>query len=296
MPQRQVEAVIHVLAVAQFLVAGVVIAETQQVLPCRQAVEVVFNAVKKVIAVEFRFLGKFVVQVKPARLCIRKSAAGAARQRNARILVDFYAHTAAATACHEIGEPAHHVDIILERKSLFIGVVGRTDGRELHFFAETVQVELALVAVFRAVSRAHIAEMPLFFIGLEFQVDRLLVAAVLDACEFRHVRFFVEHLHLIDSVGGQVFGGDFRIVPEKFLAFHQHVLHGFALRFDGAVLLHFHAGQFAQQVFHHRAGLCLESAGVVLDRVFADADRRLLCGDVDCIEQGVRRREQDFFQ
>ena len=79
MAQGQVQPVVHVFAVAQFMVAGTKIAHIQQVLAGSNPVEIVLDAIEKVVTVEFRFRRKLVIEVQAYGLVIGKSAANISR-------------------------------------------------------------------------------------------------------------------------------------------------------------------------------------------------------------------------
>ena len=116
----------------------------------------------------------------------------------------------------------------------------------------------------------YVAEDAVHHALLHAEVNHGLVFTVVDAGEGCLLTLLLHHLHLLDELGGDVLGGQLRVVQEEGFAVYGDFGDGFTVGGDGTVLIHFHAGEFLQEVFQHIVVGNLEGRGVILHRIFLD--------------------------
>ena len=188
------------------------------------------------------------------------------------------AHTHHAATAHHA---THHVagEVV---ETAVIGVVGIEDDAHLAVFREAATHEGALPAgvvhhalLGRNVVTAtghYVAEDAVHHALLDAQVNHGLILTVVDAGEGGLLALLLNHLHLLDEFGGDVLGGQLRVVQEEGLAVDGNLGDGFTVGGDGAVLVHFHTGELLKEVFQHIVVADLEGRGVVFHRIFLDDD------------------------
>ena len=184
-------------------------------------------------------------------------------------------HTATA---HHV---AHHTAGQVVETAV-VGIVGIGDDGELTLLGEAAAHEgtlpapvvhaLALGREVVAAAGHHIAEDAVHHALLDGEVDDGFVFTVIDAGEFGLLALLLHHLHFLHQLGGDILGGQLRVVQEEGLAFDGNLGDGFTVGGDGAVFGHLDAGQFLQEVYQHIVIADLEGGGVVLHGVLLDHD------------------------
>ena len=122
-----------------------------------------------------------------------------------------------------------------------------------------------------------IAEHAVHHAALDGEVDHRFLIAVVDAGEFGLLTLFLHHLHLLHQLGGNVLGGQLRVVQEESFAGDGDLGDGFAVGGDGAVFGHFNAGELLQKVHQHVVVADLKGRCVVFHRILLDDDRVTHC-------------------
>ena len=195
--------------------------------------------------------------------------------------VDAVAAPAAAHHAAAAHHSSHHIagEVV---ETAVVGIVGIGDDADLALFREAAAHEGTLPApVVQALlaggdvvtAAAHqVAEHAVHHPLLHAQVNHRFVFSVIDAGEFGLLALLLHHLHLLDELGGNVLGGQLRVVQEEGFAVYGYLGDGFSVGGDGAVLVHLHAGKLLQEVFQHIVIGDFERRGVVLHRIFLDDD------------------------
>ncbi|MBK8194653.1 MAG: hypothetical protein IPK76_16085 [Lewinellaceae bacterium] len=117
------------------------------------------------------------------------------------------------------------------------------------------------------------AKPAVLFILLEFEVDRFFPLPVVDAAKYGLVRLFIIYLYLVDSVGGQVFGGEFGVVSKEFLPSTITFFTSSPCARTVPSRSTSTPGSFFQQILYYGVVFYLERPGVKLNRVLPDGYR-----------------------
>ena len=184
------------------------------------------------------------------------------------------------TASHHL---AHHVAAHVGEAHASGAVVSVSDKTQLglvretahhHISVETPVVQRIIVGrdIMTGTGR-HIAEQAVHHALLDGKVDDGLVVAVIDAGEFGLFGLFLDDLHLLDHLRGQVLGCELRVVQEEGLAVNGDLGDGFAVRRNVAAVVHLDARELLQQVDEHVGVGRLERRCVILHRILLDDDR-----------------------
>ena len=183
---------------------------------------------------------------------------------------------AAATASHA----AHHgTGEVVE--AAVVGIVAVGYERDLGFVGEFAHKCRSLIAPVTfyvggrqvmAASGHNIAEGSFHHAGLDAEVDYGLFFSVVNSGELGLVGLLVHDFELVDYLGGNVLGSQLRIVQEESLSVNSYPFDSLSVVSNAAILGHFYAGQFLEEVFEHVVVGGLERCGVVLDSVFLDDD------------------------
>ena len=185
------------------------------------------------------------------------------------------AHTAfAADIAH------HRAGQVIE--TTVVGIVAVQYEAQLPLLCEIAHERRALVTPVGIYRRAggdvtaaaghDVSEGALHHSGLDVEVYHLLFLPVVYAGKLRLLALLVNDLELVDEFGGDVLGGQLRVVEEESLAIDGYLGDGLAVYGDGAVLADFHAGELLEEVFEHIVLGCLEGIGVVLQGILLDDD------------------------
>ena len=126
-------------------------------------------------------------------------------------------------------------------------VVGVTDEAVLLLTSEAVEVEVAVVAVVRAVGSVCSSEEAFLLVLLDGEVEDGPLVAVVDARDAGHVALPVVGLHLIDDFSGHVLQDHVAVVAEELLTIDEYLTDGLAVEREASVLVLHDAGQL-----HHR--------------------------------------------
>ena len=130
----------------------------------------------------------------------------------------------------------------------------------------------------------HTADQALHHARLDGEVDDRLLLSVVDAGELSLLGLLADNLELLDELGGNVLGGNLRIIQEEGLALDGDLAHGLAVHRDRTVVGDLDARHLLEQVHQVVIVRGEERGGVILDRVFLDDDRVADGGDFRGIE------------
>ena len=187
-------------------------------------------------------------------------------------------------------KPAEAVSIAIG-KSKVVGIVSRTDERQLVSIPESVDIKRCLITVVGAISRLGRAKPAILHPFLHRKVDDGLIFTIVNAGHSCQVALSLYYLQLVNHVHRQIFRRHLRVVGEKFLPIHQYLGHLFAIGRYLAVGVNLHTRQSLQQILHHGIGLRLIRIGIKLHRVLHHLD-----GGLDCrhcsLGKHVRRLRQ----
>ena len=161
---------------------------------------------------------------------------------------------------------AHQGDLVL------VVIAGSHHVARIEETAVVNHLVLAVAGHRRSGTDGSISEPALLELLLEFQVHHFLAVGG-HTGELLRIAHFVDDLHLVHHLGGQVLERHLRIVEEEGLAAHGNLLDRLAIVFHGTVFRHLHTRHPFEQVFQHLVLPDLERRGIEDDGILPDLDR-----------------------
>src|SRR5690606_25240138 len=117
-------------------------------------------------------------------------------------------------------------------------IANGTERRKSLFVIKAIEHGLPLVHFVRPGTRIHLAEIPFLLILLQLDIDCFRALAIVNTRKLGLVAPFIIQLHLVYHIATEVTGYQRRVVAEKLLPIHEHLVYRLSLGCDLAVLVY----------------------------------------------------------